>query len=289
MVRDPIERGTLPWWSYARFGVRGLLDHPHRERWQPGGGGMCLHTIVRDPGNADRMWIAVSSAGVYRTTDGGRTWIARNTGIRAEFMPEKYPEFGQCVHKVVQAGRQPDRLYLQNHGGLYRSDDGGDSWQDIANGVPSDFGFPMVAHPHDSEVAYIVPLELTSSRRARGPAARLPHARRRQVMEPLSKGLPQKDAYETVLRDGLAVDTSIRGVYFGTRSGKLYGSSDGGASWTLMADGLPPIVCVKTAVIGSPKLPKKKKPATKKAAPRSRRPSRIAKAATKRARGSKTR
>jgi len=278
--------------------VRGLFDHPHRPRWQPGGGGMCLHTIVPDAADPKRMFIAVSTAGVYRTDDGGRTWTAKTKGVRADFLPEKNPEFGQCVHKIAQSAKRPERLYLQNHGGLYRSDDGGDSWQDIKNNAPSDFGFPIVAHPHDSEVAYIVPLEADMFRAV--PEGRMRVFRTRdggKSWEPLSKGLPQKDAYETVLRDGLAVDTlDPAGVYFGTRSGKLYGSSDGGASWTLMAEGLPPIVCVKTAVVGAPKrapsTTKKKKPAAKKAMPtkvKAKPKSRIAKAATKRARGSKTR
>ena len=121
--------------------VEGLLNHPHREKWQPGGGGLCLHTIVPDATNPKRMMIAISTAGAYRTDDGGATWQARNNGVRAEFMPDKYPEFGQCVHKVVQHRERPERLFLQNHWGLYRSDDGGNSWKDIANGVPSDLAF----------------------------------------------------------------------------------------------------------------------------------------------------
>jgi photosystem II stability/assembly factor-like uncharacterized protein len=244
--------------------VRGLFDHPHRARWEPGGGGLCLHTIVPDAANPDRMFIAISTGGVYRTDDGGKTWAPRNRGVRADFLPDKHPEFGQCVHKIAQSASDPQRLYLQNHWGLYRSDDGGDSWQDMANGVPSDFGFPIVAHPHDSEVAYIVPLEGDMFRSV--PEGRLRVWRTRdggKAWEPLAKGLPQEDAYETVLRDALACDTlDPAGVYFGTRSGKLYGSSDGGASWRLLADGLPPIVCVKTAVVGTPK----RRAAVKKAA-----------------------
>src|SRR5947208_1131227 len=139
--------------------VSGLLDHPHRPRWTPGGGGLCLHTIVLDPVRASRIWVGVSTGGVYRTDDGGRTWKARNVGIRAEFLPEKYPEFGQCVHKVVHHAERPATLFLQNHWGLYRSDDAGDSWQDVAHGVPSDFGFPMAIHPREPDTVYVLPLE----------------------------------------------------------------------------------------------------------------------------------
>ncbi|HET6231456.1 MAG TPA: hypothetical protein VFE05_15390, partial [Longimicrobiaceae bacterium] len=139
--------------------VEGLLKHEHRERWMPGGGGLCLHTIVQDAGNPQRMGVAISTAGFYRTDDGGRSWQARNNGVRAQFLPDKYPEFGQCVHKVVNHPSRPERLFLQNHWGLYRSDDWGDTWTDIANGVPSDFGFAMEVHPHEPDTVYIVPLE----------------------------------------------------------------------------------------------------------------------------------
>ena len=141
--------------------VKGLYDHPHRPQWQPGGGGLCLHTILPDPENKDRMHIAISTGGVYRTDDGGKTWEVRNKGVRAQFLPpdQRYPEFGQCVHKIVSHPSNPKRLFLQNHWGLYRSDDGADSWQDIANGVPSDFGFALEIDHHDPNTAYIIPLE----------------------------------------------------------------------------------------------------------------------------------
>jgi photosystem II stability/assembly factor-like uncharacterized protein len=232
--------------------VKGLLDHPHRDRWVPGGGGLCLHTIVPDPANPKRMTIAISTAGTYRTDDGGATWQARNQGVRAEFLPDKYPEFGQCVHKIVQHPAKPERLFLQNHWGLYRSDDGGNSWKDIANGVPSDFGFCMVIHPHDPDTVYIVPIESDEYRCT--PEGKLRVYRTRNggaSWEPLTRGLPQKNAMETILRDSLAADTcNPAGIYFGTRSGKVYGSSDNGSSWQALVEGLPPVVCVKAALVG---------------------------------------
>ncbi len=232
--------------------VRGLFDHPHRPQWQPGGGGLCLHTILPDPKNRGRMHVAISSAGVYRTDDGGLNWRPCNQNIRADFMPNKYPEFGQCVHKIVQNPGRPDRLFLQNHGGLYRSDDGGDSWRDISKGVPSDFGFPIVMSPRDPETVYVLPIESGMFRCV--PEAKLRVYRTQnggRSWEPLSRGLPQKDAYEIVLRDAMGADSlSPAGIYFGTRSGKLFGSRNGGNSWRLIRDGLPPIVCVKSAVVG---------------------------------------
>ena len=232
--------------------VEGLLNHPHRPQWQPGGGGLCLHTIVPDATNPKRMLIAISTAGAYRTDDGGATWQARNNGVRAEFLPEKHPEFGQCVHKVVQHPHTPERMFLQNHWGLYRSDDAGNSWKDIANGVPSDFGFCMAAHPHDPETVYIVPIESDQYRCT--PEGKLRVYRTTNAgesWEPLTRGLPQKNAMETVLRDALTTDTcDPAGVYFGTRSGKVYGSSDDGKSWKPIIEGLPAVVCVKAAWVG---------------------------------------
>ncbi|MEO6865161.1 MAG: exo-alpha-sialidase [Gemmatimonadaceae bacterium] len=233
--------------------VQGLHDTPDRPKWQPGGGGLCLHTIVVDPNNSNRMAIAVSSGGFYRTDDNGKNWRARNVGVRAEFLPDKYPEFGQCVHKVVHHPSRPERLFLQNHWGLYRSDDWGDSWTDIANGVPSDFGFSMQMHPHDPDTVYIVPIESDQFRCV--PEAKLRVYRTRNAgasWEPLANGLPQKDAYETILRDALAADSfKSAGIYFGTRSGKLFGSADNGDNWNVIADGLPSIVCVKAAVVNT--------------------------------------
>jgi photosystem II stability/assembly factor-like uncharacterized protein len=233
--------------------VEGLLSHEHRPRWNPGAGGLCLHTVVLDPDEPDRMAIAISAGGFYRTEDGGRSWQARNVGVRAEFLPEKYPEFGQCVHKVVNHPSRPERLFLQNHWGLYRSDDWGDHWEDIAHGVPSDFGFAMQMHPHDPDTVYIVPMESDGFRCS--PEAKLRVYRTRDAgasWQPLSDGLPQEDAYETVLRDALTSDGhETAGFYFGTRGGRLYGSRDEGESWAEISDTLPPVVCVRAAVVGN--------------------------------------
>lgn len=263
--------------------VRGLFDHPHRAKWTPGGGGQCLHTILPDPVNDARITVAMSTGGVYRTDDGGKTWQARNQGIRAQFLPDQYPEFGQCVHKIVSHPSRPERLFLQNHWGLYRSDDGADSWKDIARGVPSDFGFAMAGHPRDPETVYIVPIESDEYRCA--PEGKLRVYRTRNAgasWEPLTRGLPQKSALETVLRDALTTDAADpAGVYFGTRSGKLYGSNDEGRSWEQLLDGMPSIVCVKAAVVpgadhvrrGHAGSGSKRQPASKRAARTARRSS----------------
>ena len=232
---------------------RGLFDHPHRTQWSPGGGGLCLHTILPDPSNPKRIWIAISTGGVYRTEDGGKNWQPRNKGICARFMPpdQQYPEFGQCVHKVVNHPSNPDRMFLQHHWGVYRSDDAGDSWADIGKSLPSDFGFAMEMDPHDPNTVYIIPIESDEFRCT--PEGKLRVYRTRNggdSWEPLTEGLPQEDALETILRDNLNADANNpTGLYFGTRSGKVFGSKNGGDSWKMIRDGLPPITCVKTATI----------------------------------------
>ena len=203
----------------------GLWNHPHRAKWNPGGGGLCLHTVLVDPAIPKRLTVATSTGGAYRSDDGGKTWQVKNRGVRAEFYPDPHPEFGQCVHKIAH-GARPGRLFLQNHWGLYRSDDGGDSWKDVANGVPSDFGFCMGAHPRDPDTAFIVPLHSDGFRCT--PDGKLRVYRTRDAgasWQAMTRGLPQKDAFETVVRDAMAVDRfAPAGVYFGTRSGKLFGS-----------------------------------------------------------------
>jgi hypothetical protein len=232
--------------------LRGLWDHPHRAQWQPGFGGLGLHTILVDPRDPRHLLVAISAGGVYRSDDGGETWEARNAGIRmpggAE-APDPYPEFGQCVHKVARDAVNPDRLYAQNHGGLYRSDDRGDTWQDIAHGVPSDFGFPIVAHPRAGDTAYVVPLDSDMYRCTAEEQCRVYRTTDAGASwAPLGSGLPQDHAHLTVLRDAFAGDgEDPLGLYFGTRTGQVYASHDEGESWALLAEHLPPVLCVRAA------------------------------------------
>jgi serine/threonine protein kinase len=243
--------------------MRSLFDHPHRPRWMPGNGGLALHTILPDPIDRRRMYVGISAGGVYRTTDAGATWTAQNRGIRVTFQPDEYPEFGQCVHKMALHPARPNRIFLQNHWGLYRSDDYAESWTDVANGLPSDFGFTVLVHPGNPDCVYMVPVESDVFRCACDGRLRVYRTRNAgRSWEPLGRGLPQKRAYETVLRDAMTSDSlDPTGIYFGTRSGQVFGSSDEGRTWERIHEGLPAIVCVRSAVIeGGPgptvKLPK---------------------------------
>ncbi|MEV4760032.1 exo-alpha-sialidase [Micromonospora sp. NPDC049559] len=231
--------------------IRPLWEHPHRPEWGAGFGGQAIHTVLPHPDDPERVLVALSSGGVYRTDDGGASWTAGNTGIKAYFLPDPWPEFGQCVHKVARDPVDPERLYAQNHHGVYRSDDGGATWQSIAAGLPSDFGFPMVAHPRRGGVIYNFPLVADGER--------FPVDRRCQVYrsadagttwEPLAKGLPTAPFYPAVLRDAMcADDADPAGVYFGTRSGEVYASRDEGESWSLVAAHLPDVLSVRAAEV----------------------------------------
>ncbi len=234
--------------------VQSLNDHPTRAQWAPGAGGLCLHTIVLDPEDVNRMYVAISAAGVFRTTDGGTTWETANKGTRANFMPDQepvYPEWGQCVHHVVLNPSQPKHLYQQNHCGVYRSDDGANSWNEITEGLPSEWGFVIGVHGHDPDTIWVCPG--TSGYKHWVPDARLRVYRSRDQgshWDTLSEGLPQENAWVNVLREGMAVDGMERaGVYFGTNTGQLYASVDEGDTWRQAAPLFPPINSVGTATL----------------------------------------
>lgn len=229
-----------------------LWDHPHREHWQGGFGGQAFHTVLPHPADPARVTAALSTGGVYETTDGGASWHPRNQGIRAEFLPEgqQFPDFGQCVHKVARDAGDPDRLYLQNHGGVYRSDDGGGRWTSIAEGLPADFGFPVVAHPHRSGTAYVFPLVGGWQRFPPGAQAKVWRTQDAGASwEELSSGLPT-NFYVGVMRDAMCADDhETVGLYVGGRNGSVWGSADEGESWGCVVDGLPDVVCVRAARI----------------------------------------
>ncbi|MEE1927238.1 exo-alpha-sialidase [Streptomyces sp. TRM 70351] len=231
--------------------VRSLWEHPHREQWVPGGGGLGLHTVLVDPRDERQVTVAVSTGGVYRTEDGGASWAPANRGVSAVFLPDAEPEFGQCVHKVARDAADPDRLYLQNHWGVFRSDDGGRQWAAIESGLPSTFGFPVLAHPHRADTAYLFPLNADYDR--------VPAGRRCRVYRTedagaswtaLDAGLPEADHHGPVLRDALCTDGGDpAGIYFGNRNGELYASADDGDSWRQVAAHLPDVLCVRAAVL----------------------------------------
>ena len=234
--------------------VSGLRDHPSRPDWQPGGGGLMLHSLVLHPEDEAQIWVGISAGGVFHTADGGETWEARNRGTRADFLPEghNYPDHGQCVHCLVMAPGMPNRLYQQNHCGMYRSDDGGRQWESIEAGLPSSFGFPAAVHPRDPDTLYLVPLNGDMAGRF-VPDAKAAVWRTRdggQTWGGQRRGLPQENAFFGVLRQALATDRlDPAGVYFGTGSGTLYASVDEGDSWTCLAQHLPSISSVETLVI----------------------------------------
>jgi hypothetical protein len=233
--------------------IESLLNHPERPYWMPGFGGLCLHTVLPDPRDPKRMIVGISSAGVYRTDDGGESWTRRNQGVRMDDAgPPNMPSFSpQCAHKLRYDAKNPARIYLQNHPGVYRSDDGGDSWIDIAAGLPSVFGFPLVAHPHRADTAYLIPLESDNFRVPIEGATKVWRTRDAgSSWESLGNGLPQRDSYFSVLRDAFTSDSlDPVGLYFGTRGGQLFASADEGESWRSIADWLPAVLCVKAVTI----------------------------------------
>ena len=228
---------------------RGLWEHPTRPRWQPGGGGLCLHSISTWPGEPDRLAVAISAAGVWLTEDGGATWERGNEGLVARYLPEEPSEheIGLCVHRLHRAPLRPERMFMQFHGGVYRSDDAGASWTDIADGLPSDFGFPLAIDPGDPDAAYLIPLTADTDRVTPEGRVRVYETRDAGASwTPRGDGLPQEHAYLTVLRE--AFDWEGEGdaleLYFGATSGAVFGSGDAGASWSEAAERLPPVLSI---------------------------------------------
>jgi photosystem II stability/assembly factor-like uncharacterized protein len=232
-------------------GVSELNEHPTNRTWQPAGGGLALHSIVVDPSNARRIYCALSAGGVYCTDDGGASWRALNRGVRADFQPQRYPETGQCVHKLLLHPLRPERLYQQNHCGVYRSDDCAENWVEITAGLPSDFGYALAIDPHDPDSVYVIPEESSHMRATVEGMLRVFHSSDAGASwRPLTRGLPQDNAYVSILREGMTSDTAAPcGVYFGTSSGHLFASRDAGASWSLVAGYLPRILCVASVNI----------------------------------------
>jgi photosystem II stability/assembly factor-like uncharacterized protein len=233
-------------WSH----VEGLTNHPSRPEWQPGNGGLILHSIVPSFDDADRVWVGISSVGAFETDDGGKSWSTRNKGVRAGFMPEgqQYPDFGQCVHKLVMAADGGEHLYQQNHCGVYRSTDGGRQWEEVtANGLPTEFGFPMAAHPRDPNTAWTIPMTEPDQGRfmVDGHAAVYRTNDGGDSWTKATDGLPHDNAYISVLREAMAVDRlDPVGVYFGTPSGEVWATTDEAASFRCLFRHLPHIFSV---------------------------------------------
>ncbi len=242
--------------------VPGISNHEHSRKWSPGAGGLCMHTIIRD---GNRVHLGISTGGHYLSEDGGQTFNAANQGVGAGFQPDPYPEFGQCVHKIVRHDAAPGRLYMQNHGGwakwtgpggprpdigVLRSDDYGRSWRSIAKGLPSDFGFPVVVHPHDPDVVYVAPLEPETRTCPGGAPAIWRSENGGNSWSRLSRGLPKKETYFTILRDGMDIDElKTPALYFGTTTGQLWIGRESGEKWECLFDALPSIHNVKVAVV----------------------------------------
>jgi photosystem II stability/assembly factor-like uncharacterized protein len=231
--------------------LSGLREHGTGPHWQPGAGGLCLHTIILDPGDPKRIFIAISAAGAFRTDDGGETWRPINQGLVSKHIPDPTAEVGHCVHHIAMHPAQPKRLFMQKHWDVMRSDNAGESWQEVSGNLPTDFGFAIDIHAHEPETIYVVPIKSDSEH--------FPIDGRLQVYrsrsgghewEALTKGLPQSDCYVNVLRDAMAVDSlDSCGIYFGTTGGQVYASPDGGDNWTAIVRDLPAVLSVEVQTL----------------------------------------
>ncbi len=231
--------------------LSGLREHDTGSSWQPGAGGMCLHTIVLDPNNSDRMFVAISAAGAFRTDDGGKSWLPINKGLRSQGIPDEDAEVGHCVHRIAMHPSNSDVLYMQKHWDVLRTDNAGESWTEVSGDLPSDFGFPIAVHAHEPDTVYVVPIKSDSEHYP--PDARLRVYRSRtggNEWEALTNGLPQENCYVNVLRDAMAVDSiDSCGIYFGTTGGQVYVSPDAGDTWSPIVRDLPPILSVEVQTL----------------------------------------
>ena len=231
--------------------LSGLRQHGSGARWAPGAGGLCLHTIVIDPSNPQRIFIAISAAGAFRTDDGGVTWTPINQGLRSEHIPDPNAEVGHCVHRIALHPSRPQTLFMQKHWDVMRSDNAGDSWHEVSGNLPTDFGFPILVHAHEPETIYVVPIKSDSMHFP--PDGKLRVYRSRSggnEWEALTKGLPQSDCYVNILREAMAADQlDSCGIYFGTSGGQVYASPDSGDTWTAIARDLPPVMSVEVQTL----------------------------------------
>ena len=229
----------------------GLRGHGTGPKWQPGAGGMCLHTIILDPSNPQRMFIAISAAGAFRTDDGGKTWTPINRGLRSQYIPDQDAEVGHCVHHVAMNPSRPGVLFMQKHWDVMRSDNAGDQWVEVSGNLPTDFGFVIDVHAHEPETVYVVPIKSDSEHYVHEGKLRVYRSRSGgNEWEALTKGLPQKDCYVNVLRDAMAVDSLDKcGIYFGTSGGQVYASADAGDSWNPIVRDLPAVLSVEVQTL----------------------------------------
>ncbi len=229
----------------------GLRGHGTGPKWQPGAGGMCLHTILLDPKNPGRIYIAISAAGAFRTDDGGETWKPINRGLHSQYIPDPRAEVGHCVHHIAMNASRPNTLFMQKHWDVMRSDDAGDNWTEVSGSLPTDFGFVIDVHTHEPETIYVVPIKSDGEHYVHEGKLRVYRSRSGgNEWEALTKGLPQKDCYVNVLRDAMAVDSLDKcGVYFGTTGGQVYASADAGDSWMPIVRDLPAVLSVEVQTL----------------------------------------